>query len=57
MDQEEKPDTAQPVPLPPLPAQEPEPVDVAPAEPATAQQLTQVEEQMSAFEKFTLRLG
>ena len=55
MDQEDKPNTGRPDSPQAPSATEPQQVDAPPATPATADQLAQVEEQMSSFERSTLR--
>jgi hypothetical protein len=55
VDEENKPEANEPKPPPPAPINKSDPVDALPTTPATTQQLTEVEEQMSGFEKSTLR--
>jgi hypothetical protein len=55
VNKESKPEANEPKPQAPAPPQEPHQVDAALETPATAEQLTEVEEQMTGFEKSTLR--
>ncbi|MGA3264100.1 MAG: hypothetical protein ABSC47_08660 [Terracidiphilus sp.] len=55
MDEQQEPKKDQPEAPPPASSKEPEPISAPAASPATAKQLTEVEEHMSGFEKSTLR--
>jgi cell division protein FtsL len=55
MNEKQEPQYNQPDTKPPAQIQEPHQVNATPETPATAEQLTEVEEQMSGFEKSTLR--
>lgn len=55
VDEQKKTEANKPKTAPAAPVQKPKPVDATPTTPATTQQLAEVEEQMSGFEKSTLR--